>query len=77
MLKKKHKSLLPFLDKLCKVHGNNHPELFEINELFQRQCRRISTTHEKRRIDFISFYQRNDQRHKKSWNYWQTLILEP
>ena len=27
--------LLPFLDKLCKVHGQAHPELFEINELFQ------------------------------------------
>ena len=27
--------LLPFLDKLCKVHGQSHPELFEINELFQ------------------------------------------
>jgi len=26
--------LLPFLDKLCKVHGANHPELFRINELF-------------------------------------------
>jgi len=23
-----------YLDKLCKVHGNNHPELFKINELF-------------------------------------------
>lgn len=23
-----------FLDKLCKVHGANHPELFEINEQF-------------------------------------------
>ncbi|KQB38871.1 Iron-sulfur cluster repair di-iron protein [Flavobacterium daejeonense] len=27
--------LLPFLDKLCKVHGAAHPELFEINELFK------------------------------------------
>ncbi len=27
--------ILPFLDKLCKVHGHNHPELFEINELFK------------------------------------------
>ncbi|WP_289666125.1 iron-sulfur cluster repair di-iron protein [Flavobacterium panacagri] len=26
--------LIPFLDKLCKVHGANHPELFRINELF-------------------------------------------
>ncbi|MFI0490122.1 iron-sulfur cluster repair di-iron protein [Flavobacterium sp.] len=27
--------LLQYLDKLCNVHGNNHPELFEINELFK------------------------------------------
>ena len=27
--------LLSFLYKLCKVHGYNHPELFEINELFK------------------------------------------
>lgn len=27
--------LLQFLDKLCTVHGSNHPELFEINELFK------------------------------------------
>lgn len=26
--------LRQFLDKLCKVHGGNHPELFEINSLF-------------------------------------------
>jgi regulator of cell morphogenesis and NO signaling len=26
--------LLPFLDKLCKVHGPSHPELLEINTLF-------------------------------------------
>ncbi len=27
--------LLQYLDKLCNVHGSNHPELFEINELFK------------------------------------------
>ena len=27
-------TLLQFLDKLCKVHGASHPELFEINQLF-------------------------------------------
>ena len=26
--------LLQFLDKLCRVHGKNHPELFEVKELF-------------------------------------------
>lgn len=24
----------PYLDKICKVHGNHHPELFEIRQLF-------------------------------------------
>jgi len=28
--------LLQFLNKLCKVHGNTHPELFEINDLFNQ-----------------------------------------
>ncbi len=27
--------LLTYLDKLCKVHGERHPELFEINNLFK------------------------------------------
>lgn len=26
--------LIAFLDKLCKVHGSSHPELFKVNELF-------------------------------------------
>lgn len=33
-VEEKSQILLPFLDKLCKVHGHQHPELFEINELF-------------------------------------------
>ncbi len=27
--------ILQYLDKLCSVHGSNHPELLQINELFQ------------------------------------------
>ncbi|KVV14270.1 iron-sulfur cluster repair di-iron protein [Flavobacterium sp. TAB 87] len=30
----KSQILLPFLDKLCKVHGASHPELFKVNDLF-------------------------------------------
>jgi len=26
--------LKPYLDKICKVHGEHHPELFKINEEF-------------------------------------------
>jgi regulator of cell morphogenesis and NO signaling len=33
-VEEKTQVLLPFLNKLCKVHGVNNPELFEINELF-------------------------------------------
>ncbi|PWA07170.1 iron-sulfur cluster repair di-iron protein [Flavobacterium psychrotolerans] len=33
-VEEKTKAILPFLDKLCNVHGVHHPELFEINELF-------------------------------------------
>jgi len=31
---KKTPVILQYLDKLCKVHGEKHPELFEINSLF-------------------------------------------
>jgi regulator of cell morphogenesis and NO signaling len=34
-VEEKTQVLLPFLDKLCKVHGASHPELFAINELFK------------------------------------------
>lgn len=33
-IREKSPYLLQFLDKLCKVHGDRHPELFEINQLF-------------------------------------------
>ncbi|MGG7035150.1 MAG: iron-sulfur cluster repair di-iron protein [Flavobacterium sp.] len=39
--------LLQFLDKLCKVHGASHPELFEINDLF-RGCAGELTQHMKK-----------------------------
>lgn len=34
-VEEKTAALIPFLVKLCKVHGDNHPELFQISELFQ------------------------------------------
>lgn len=33
-IEEKTPALLQFLNKLCKVHGEKHPELFEINALF-------------------------------------------
>lgn len=33
-VEEKSLEIKPYLDKICKVHGERHPELFEINELF-------------------------------------------
>lgn len=42
-----------YLAKLCQVHGNNHPELFEIAELFNDSASEL-TTHMKKE-EFILF----------------------
>ena len=34
-IEEKTPSLIQFLEKLCNVHGSNHPELFEITTLFK------------------------------------------
>ena len=34
--------LLQYLDKLCKVHGSNHPELIEINAIFKISAAELS-----------------------------------
>ena len=34
--------LQAFLDKLCKVHGDRHPELFEIRELFDESAKELA-----------------------------------
>ncbi len=39
--------LQQFLDKLCKVHGGSHPELFEIKQLFDG-CAQDLTSHMKK-----------------------------
>lgn len=39
--------LLQYLDKLCKVHGNQHQELFEINNEF-KECATALTAHMKK-----------------------------
>ncbi|WP_366182659.1 iron-sulfur cluster repair di-iron protein [Flavobacterium ovatum] len=46
-VEEKTPTLLQFLDKLCKVHGASHPELFKINELF-KGCAGELTQHMKK-----------------------------
>lgn len=50
--------LLPFLDKLCKVHGAHHPELFRINELFIGCAGELSQHMKKEELVLFPFIKR-------------------
>lgn len=50
--------LIPFLDKLCKVHGANHPELFKINELFIGCAGELSQHMKKEELILFPFVKR-------------------
>ncbi|PWN69462.1 iron-sulfur cluster repair di-iron protein [Chryseobacterium phosphatilyticum] len=44
-----------FLDKLCKVHGGRHPELFEINTLFNQSAHDLSAHMKKEELILFPF----------------------
>lgn len=44
-----------FLDKLCKVHGDRHPELFEINELFTASAGELAQHMKKEELILFPF----------------------
>ncbi len=41
-VEEKTQEIIPFLDKLCDVHGNNHPELFEISKQFKASAQELA-----------------------------------
>jgi regulator of cell morphogenesis and NO signaling len=50
--------LIQFLDKLCKVHGAAHPELFKINELFTECAGELSQHMKKEELMLFPFIKR-------------------
>ncbi|WP_369048244.1 iron-sulfur cluster repair di-iron protein [Tenacibaculum sp. UWU-22] len=44
-----------FLDKLCKVHGERHPELFEVNELFTASAGELAQHMKKEELVLFPF----------------------
>lgn len=54
-IKTKTPPLLAYLDKLCKVHGERHPELFEINNLFKISATDLSNHLKKEEIILFPF----------------------
>ncbi|AZA76157.1 iron-sulfur cluster repair di-iron protein [Chryseobacterium sp. G0186] len=47
--------LQAFLDKLCKVHGERHPELFEINTLFNESAHDLASHMKKEELILFPF----------------------
>lgn len=47
--------LRQFLDKLCRVHGERHPELFEINELFTASAGELASHMKKEELILFPF----------------------
>ena len=47
--------LRQFLDKLCRVHGERHPELFEINELFSASADELISHMKKEEVILFPF----------------------
>jgi len=50
--------ILQFLNKLCSVHGANHPELFKINELFTAGAGELSQHMKKEELMLFPFIKR-------------------
>lgn len=50
--------LIQFLDKLCKVHGERHPELFEISSLFKLSAGNLAQHMKKEELLLFPFIQK-------------------
>ncbi|WP_308993163.1 iron-sulfur cluster repair di-iron protein [Mariniflexile litorale] len=50
--------LRQFLDKLCKVHGERHPELFKVNELFSASAGELASHMKKEELILFPFVKR-------------------
>ncbi len=47
--------LMQYLNKLCKVHGDRHPELFEINKLFTASAQELAAHMKKEELILFPF----------------------
>ncbi|HUH25519.1 MAG TPA: iron-sulfur cluster repair di-iron protein [Flavobacterium sp.] len=47
--------ILPLLNKVCKVHGENHPELVEINQLFKESAQDLAAHMKKEELILFPF----------------------
>lgn len=65
--------LLQFLNKLCKVHGDKHPELFEINKLFYESANDLAQHMKKEELILFPFIKKMVVTNLNN----ETLIMPP
>lgn len=54
-VEEKTQEIKPYLDKICRVHGERHPELFEINEHFNAAAGELATHMKKEELILFPF----------------------
>jgi regulator of cell morphogenesis and NO signaling len=54
-VEEKTPAILQYLDKLCNVHGSNHPELFLINDLFKASAGELAQHMKKEELILFPF----------------------
>jgi regulator of cell morphogenesis and NO signaling len=54
-VEEKTQEIKPYLDKICRVHGEHHPELFEINEHFTAAAGELATHMKKEELVLFPF----------------------
>ncbi len=54
----KSMEILPYLNKICEVHGERHPELFEINDLFNLSAEVLAQHMKKEELDLFPYIQK-------------------
>lgn len=54
-VKDKTQEIKPYLDKICRVHGDRHPELLEINQLFNETAGELAAHMKKEELILFPF----------------------
>lgn len=58
--------ILGFLDKLCKVHGKNHPEIYQVNELFHETASELAAHLKKEELILFPFIRKMAKAKRKN-----------
>ena len=67
--------IIPYLDKICEVHGEKHPELYQIKDLFQKVVENLAQHMKKEELLLFPFI-RKMEKAKRSGELLQKLYFD-